>query len=122
MLKIQLFGKQYRAIKDYYLNGRAAVWLINDKDEDIIQLTVNIPTAMLMTDFDDDPEVSSRSSLLNHVDFLDYNTLHEALVKQKVIEDKTIGMIKQGHHVYNGIIFKKESFNKMDSIRSKEVI
>lgn len=81
MLKIQLFGKQYRAIKDYYLNGRAAVWLINDKDEDIIQLTVNIPTAMLMTDFDDDPEVSSRSSLLNHVDFLDYNTLHEALVK-----------------------------------------
>lgn len=41
----------------------------------------------------------SRSSLLNHVDFLGYNTLHEALVKQSVIEDETIGMIKQGHHV-----------------------
>ncbi|WP_105978664.1 MULTISPECIES: hypothetical protein [Staphylococcus] len=52
----------------------------------------------------------SRSSLLNHVDFLGYNTLHEALVKQSVIEDETIGMIKQGHHVYNGIIFKEESF------------
>ncbi|EZR66280.1 hypothetical protein QVA72_12465 [Staphylococcus simulans] len=57
-MKVKLFGKQYKAIKDYYLNGRAAVWLINDKDEEIIQLTVNIPTAMLMKDFDDDPKVS----------------------------------------------------------------
>lgn len=60
---------------------------------------------MLMTDFDDDPKVSSRSSLLNHVDFIKYDTLHEEL-------------IKQGHHVYNGIIFKEESFNKMELIGS----
>ncbi|WP_158263371.1 hypothetical protein [Staphylococcus simulans] len=56
MLKIELFGKQYKAIKDYYLNGGATVWLINEKDEEIIQLTVNIPVAMLMTDFDDNPK------------------------------------------------------------------
>lgn len=73
---------------------------------------------MSMTDFDDDPKVSSRSSLLNHVDFIKYDTLHEELIKQNVIEDETIGMIKQGHHVYNGIIFKEESFNKMELIGS----
>lgn len=56
MLKIELFWKQYKAIKDYYLNGGATVWLINEIDEEIIQLTVNIPAAMLMTGFDDDPK------------------------------------------------------------------
>lgn len=122
MLKIELFGKQYKAIKDYYLNGRATVWFINEKDEEIIQLTVNIPVAMLMADFDDNHKVSSRSSLLNHVDFVDYDTLYETLVKQNFIEDETIEMIKQGYHVHNGIIFKEEGFNKMERLGRKESI
>ncbi|PTJ92201.1 hypothetical protein BU020_10835 [Staphylococcus simulans] len=67
-------------------------------------------------------KVSSHSSLLNHVDFVDYDTLHETLVKQNFIEDETIGMIKQGYHVYSGIIFKEESFNKMERLGRKEII
>lgn len=118
MLEIKLFGKQYKAIKDYYLNGRAAVWLINEKDEEIIQLTVNVPEAMLMTDFGGNLKSRSHSSLLNHVDFLDYESLLEELIKQDVIEDKTIGMIKQGYHVYTGILFKEESFSKMEHLKN----
>lgn len=66
--------------------------------------------------------VSSRSSLLNHVDFVDYDTLYETSVKQNFIEDETIEMIKQGYHVHNGIIFKEEGFNKMERLGRKESI
>ncbi|UXV38800.1 hypothetical protein [Staphylococcus simulans] len=38
--------------------------------------------------------------------------LHES--KWMKTEDKTIGMIKQGYHVYHGIIFREESFSKME--------
>lgn len=65
-------------------------------------------------------KVSSRSSLLNHVDFGDYDTLHETLVKQNFIEDETIGMIKQGYHVYSGIILKKKASTKWRGLEERK--
>lgn len=112
MLKIKINSRYFEIIKDNYLNGRIALYLYNE--EEIVNLTVNIPEAILMSDVIGD-EVNS--SILNHIDGYNYVDLIEILDDNDIISSYQNGEVQCGFNHYKGIIISDAKLNKMRDLK-----
>ncbi|MBM6202860.1 hypothetical protein H6K86_12075 [Staphylococcus epidermidis] len=113
MLKIKINSRYFEIIKDKYLNGRIALYLYNEGE--IVNLTVNIPEAILMSDVIGD-EVNS--SILNHIDGYNYEELIDVLVESNIITSFQNGEVQCGFNHYKGIIINDEKLNKMRNFKN----
>ncbi|MCG1103744.1 hypothetical protein RJC23_11505 [Staphylococcus epidermidis] len=85
--------------------------------DDLINLTVNIPEVILMSDVIGDEVYSS---ILNHIDGYNYEELIDVLVDSNIITSFQNGEVNSGFNHYKGIIINEEKLFEMRNI--KEVI
>ncbi|MGC9650930.1 hypothetical protein ACO2FA_13150 [Staphylococcus warneri] len=114
MLKIKVNSRYFEIIKDKYLNGRIALYLYND--EEIINLTVNIPEAILLSDMIGNDEVCA--SILNHIDGYNYVDLIDILDDNDIISSYQNGEVKSGFNLYKGIVINENRLNKMRNFKN----
>lgn len=110
MLKVNLNGKEVELVKGKYMNDRLAIEILDSKSkEPLTDLTVNIPSAMLYNEEEND-------ALINHIDGYNYQELLLWLDDNNLTyEDAFVGEVKSGFNIYIGVKFRKEALNKMES-------
>ncbi|MCG2223274.1 hypothetical protein K4V09_11700 [Staphylococcus epidermidis] len=108
-------NNEFEVLKDTYINGRVVLYLYNK--DDLINLTVNIPEVILMSDVIGDEVYSS---ILNHIDGYNYEELIDVLVDSNIITSFQNGEVNSGFNHYKGIIINEEKLFEMRNI--KEVI
>ena len=113
MLKIKIKNKEFEILKDIYVNDRVALYLYNSSE--LINLTINVPEAVLISDVIEENSVSA--SILNHVDGYNYAELIDIFDDKDIITSYQNGEIHCGFNHYKGIIINDIKLNKMRNLK-----